>query len=143
MRSWSPSFQCGIQRTNATISNVTGETCDVLSFLQERVEFPERNFAGCAWESLNSLSSFYFYPSRSGIALTMDSLPPNDPNNNGNRSATQGKPAPYEGRNRRSARAVQGEAPMDVMGDMRDAPAVVVMFLIGVAAWLLRERCVC
>ena len=32
---------------------------------------------------------------------------------------------------------------MDVMGDLRDSPAVVVMFLIGVASWFLRERCVC
>ena len=32
---------------------------------------------------------------------------------------------------------------MDVMGDMRDSPVVVAMFLVGVVAWFLRERCIC
>jgi hypothetical protein len=32
---------------------------------------------------------------------------------------------------------------MDIIGDLDEAPAVVMMFLVGVAAWLLRERCVC
>ena len=66
----------------------------------------------------------------------MDALPPNDPNNNGNDSRNGqhgGKGAANQG----------GAASMDVIGDLHDAPAVVVMFLIGVATWLLRERCVC
>ena len=62
----------------------------------------------------------------------MDALPPNDPNNNNNNQARR-KDLAGEG----------GGAPMDVMGDLRDSPAVVVMFLIGVASWFLRERCVC
>ncbi len=73
----------------------------------------------------------------------MDSLPPNDPNNNGNINQANRKVTPYDGRTRRNARSGEGDAPMDVMGDMRDAPAVVVMFLVGVAAWFLRERCLC
>jgi hypothetical protein len=60
----------------------------------------------------------------------MDALPPNDPNQNNNQA-------------RRKDAAAQADAPMDVMGDLRDAPVVVVMFLIGVASWLLRERCIC
>jgi hypothetical protein len=32
---------------------------------------------------------------------------------------------------------------MDIIGNLDDSPAVVVMFLVGVAAWFLRERCVC
>ena len=72
----------------------------------------------------------------------MDSQPPNDPNNNQNNQSNR-KVLPYDGRRRQNTRPAQGDAPMDVMGDMRDAPAVVVMFLVGVAAWLLRERCVC
>jgi hypothetical protein len=64
----------------------------------------------------------------------MDSLPPNDPNNNRNR-ALQAKPDPME--NGRAG----GE--MDIIGNLHEQPAVVVMFLIGVATWLLAERCTC
>jgi len=60
------------------------------------------------------------------------------------------KETPYEGRGRQNGRngnnnnadANDGE-PMDVMGDMRDSPVVVMMFLMGVASWFLRERCMC
>lgn len=64
----------------------------------------------------------------------MDALPPNDPNQNNNQGNHQA---------RRKDGASQADAPMDVMGDLRDAPVVVVMFLIGFASWLLRERCIC
>ena len=63
----------------------------------------------------------------------MDALPPNDPNNNNNNNQARRKDLNDEG----------AGAPMDVVGDLRDSPAVVVMFLIGVASWFLRERCVC
>eukprot|EP00535_Pseudo-nitzschia_heimii_P008618 CAMPEP_0197178526 /NCGR_PEP_ID=MMETSP1423-20130617/3780_1 /TAXON_ID=476441 /ORGANISM="Pseudo-nitzschia heimii, Strain UNC1101" /LENGTH=81 /DNA_ID=CAMNT_0042628291 /DNA_START=81 /DNA_END=326 /DNA_ORIENTATION=+ len=81
----------------------------------------------------------------------MDSLPPNDPNrnngngngngnNNGRRAA---KEQPHDGsRSGRGGRQDDGQ-PMDIMGDMRESPAVVAMFLVGIASWLLRERCVC
>lgn len=63
----------------------------------------------------------------------MDSLPPNDPNNNNNNF--QAKPDPTDdGRN-------SGE--MDIIGNLQEQPAVVMMFLIGVASWLLQERCTC
>ena len=65
----------------------------------------------------------------------MDLLPPNDPNQNNNPGGNHHA--------RRKDDAAQADAPMDVMGDLRDSPVVVVMFLIGVASWLLRERCVC
>ena len=74
----------------------------------------------------------------------MDSLPPNDPNrsnnddDNGRRNA---KEQPFDGRRRGSGQR-DGE-PMGIMGDMNESPAVVMMFLVGVAAWILRERCVC
>jgi hypothetical protein len=73
--------------------------------------------------------------------MVMGPPPPNDPNNNHN-NAHQ-KELPYDGSNRRNGRPAQGDAPMDIMGDMRDSPAIVVMFLFGVASWFLRERCVC
>eukprot|EP00429_Kryptoperidinium_foliaceum_P090594 CAMPEP_0176186212 /NCGR_PEP_ID=MMETSP0121_2-20121125/1752_1 /TAXON_ID=160619 /ORGANISM="Kryptoperidinium foliaceum, Strain CCMP 1326" /LENGTH=72 /DNA_ID=CAMNT_0017524687 /DNA_START=125 /DNA_END=343 /DNA_ORIENTATION=- len=72
----------------------------------------------------------------------MDSQPPNDPNNNRNNQASR-KVVPFDGRSGRNARSGEGDAPMDIMGDMREAPAAVVMFLVGVAAWFLRERCIC
>jgi hypothetical protein len=73
----------------------------------------------------------------------MDPLPPNDPNNN------QGNPArvkevPYDGRRpRRNGTGQADGQPMDIIGDLRESPAVVIMFLMGVASYLLRERCVC
>jgi hypothetical protein len=74
--------------------------------------------------------------------MVMESQPPNDPNNNQNTPGRQ-KEMPHDGRSRRNGRQSQGDAPMDIMGDMRDSPAVVVMFLVGVVSWFLRERCVC
>jgi hypothetical protein len=71
----------------------------------------------------------------------MDPQPPDDPNNNNN-NQNRPKDLPYDGR-QRNGRPAQNGDPMDIMGDMRDSPAVVVMFLVGVAAWFLRERCLC
>jgi hypothetical protein len=71
----------------------------------------------------------------------MDSQPPNDPNRNNN--GVPQKEVPYDGRSRRNAGQNQGDAPMDIIGDLSDSPAVVIMFLIGVASWFLRERCAC
>jgi len=78
----------------------------------------------------------------------MDSLPPNDPNrNNNNNSGRQGaaKEQPYDGSRRNSGdnNGQQDGQPMDIIGDLNEAPAVVMMFLVGVAAWFLKERCVC
>ena len=79
----------------------------------------------------------------------MESQPPNDPNNNNNnhdnnhQGRAKAKEAPYDGRNRRNGDANGAQDGMDVMGDMRDAPAVFVMFFVGVAAWFLKERCAC
>jgi len=76
----------------------------------------------------------------------MDSLPPNDPNRNNNNDGNErqnAKEQPFDGRRRGHGSGQQDGQPMDIMGDMNEAPAVVMMFLVGVAAWFLRERCVC
>jgi len=77
----------------------------------------------------------------------MDPLPPNDPNrnNNGNNNNVAAKEAPYDGRRSQRNRQRQGQSgeTMDVVGDLQDSPVVVVMFLVGVASWFLRERCIC
>lgn len=83
--------------------------------------------------------------------MVMDSQPPNDPNrnndggnnNNHNSNQRRGKEQPHDGRRRGGSNGQQDGQPMDILGDLSDSPAVVVMFLVGVAAWLLRERCVC
>mmetsp|Transcript_8081 Transcript_8081/g.20196 ORF Transcript_8081/g.20196 Transcript_8081/m.20196 type:complete len:80 (-) Transcript_8081:146-385(-) len=79
----------------------------------------------------------------------MTTLPPNDPNrnnSNNNNNARAAKETPYEGRrsqrNRQPEQAQNGGT-MDVVGNLQDSPVVVVMFLVGVASWLLRERCIC
>jgi len=72
----------------------------------------------------------------------MDALPPNDPNgNNGNSDRRQAGKGDPSDRSQRRRDASNGT--MDVFGDLSDQPAVVVMFLVGVAAWLLREQCTC
>ena len=77
----------------------------------------------------------------------MDSLPPNDPNRNNNNNEDNGsrdaKEQPFDGSRRNNGNGHQDGQPMDILGDMNESPAVVMMFLVGVAAWLLRERCVC
>lgn len=84
----------------------------------------------------------------------MDALPPNDPNGNNNNARLSLKEQPYDGTTRRRGGRGAGsqggqqqdgqqQETMDVFGDLNEAPAVVVMFLVGVAAWFLRERCVC
>lgn len=64
----------------------------------------------------------------------MDSRPPNGNQNNHERR----KGVPHDG----SANNRQADT-FDFFGDMRDSPVVVIMFLVGVASWLLRERCIC
>lgn len=71
----------------------------------------------------------------------MDSLPPNDPNNNRPNSSQPTKEAPYDGSRR--GRQTDTDGRMDVIGDLQDSPAVVAMFVVGVLSWFLRERCVC
>ena len=71
----------------------------------------------------------------------MDSLPPNDPNRP-QPGAGPNKDIPHDGtpRNRRGVNA-RGE--MEVFGDLNDGGMVVMMFVVGVASWFLRERCIC
>ena len=65
----------------------------------------------------------------------MDPLPPNDPNRPPH-GQIQGKGDP-------TAHDQNGAAEMDIIGNLQDQPIVIVMFLIGVASWLLQERCTC
>jgi len=79
----------------------------------------------------------------------MDPLPPNDPNNNSNgNDEARGKEAPHDGRqNGRggggSGQELNENGEMDVIGDLRDQGFVMVLFLMGVASYLLREQCTC
>eukprot|EP00569_Conticribra_weissflogii_P000148 CAMPEP_0171354704 /NCGR_PEP_ID=MMETSP0878-20121228/44843_1 /TAXON_ID=67004 /ORGANISM="Thalassiosira weissflogii, Strain CCMP1336" /LENGTH=71 /DNA_ID=CAMNT_0011860683 /DNA_START=646 /DNA_END=861 /DNA_ORIENTATION=+ len=71
--------------------------------------------------------------------MAMDSLPPNDPNNNRNNGASSAKEGSVGPRT--NGQSESGD--MEMFGDLRDNGFVVVMFLMGVASWMLRERCVC
>ena len=69
--------------------------------------------------------------------MTMDSPPPNNNNNNNNNGA-------------RAKENALGPRPSGVnengdveMFNLQDNGMVVVMFLMSVAGWMLRERCVC
>jgi hypothetical protein len=74
----------------------------------------------------------------------MDPLPPNDPNNNmPGAGAGAPKEAPYDGRTAPRREQTDANARMDMVGDLRDSPVVVAMFLVGVVSWFLRERGVC
>ena len=86
-----------------------------------------RSFAPC------SISN-YLFPSLSCQKFDeMDPLPPNDPHRNLNNGQIQGKADARQ----------DGGAELDIIGNLQDQPIVVVMFLIGVATWLLQERCSC
>jgi len=80
----------------------------------------------------------------------MESLPPNDPNrnnngNNQNNGNAAGKDTPFDGRGRQRSGSNNNNnnGTMDFFGNMEDQPVVVMMFLVGVATWFLRERCIC
>ena len=72
--------------------------------------------------------------------MTMDSLPPNDPNGNNNNNH-RAKNEALNPTPRASGTNENGD--MEMFGDLQDNGFVVVMFLMGVASWMLRERCVC
>lgn len=72
----------------------------------------------------------------------MTTLPPDDPNRNNSGRNLHVKDIPHDGQRRRRQQQREGET-MDIFGDMQDSPAVVALFLIGLASWLLRERCIC
>lgn len=76
--------------------------------------------------------------------MTMDSLPPNDPNGNNNNNNNDSHRAKNEALNpapRASGTNENGD--MEMLGDLQDNGFVVVMFLMSMAGWMLRERCVC
>ena len=69
-------------------------------------------------------------------------MPPNNPNN-GNNGHVRAKDDP-NGQRRRDGRGRLNEnGEMDIIGDLRDQGFVMVLFLMGVASYLLRERCTC
>lgn len=72
----------------------------------------------------------------------MDSLPPNDPNDPNRRRSSRQKEIPYHPELQRSEQR-NADGTLDVLGNLQDSPVVVAMFLIGVASWFLRNRCVC
>jgi hypothetical protein len=73
--------------------------------------------------------------------MTMDSLPPNDPNGNNNNNNHRAKIEALDSTPRPSGTNENGD--MEMFGDLQDNGFVVVMFLMSVAGWMLRERCVC
>ena len=78
----------------------------------------------------------------------MDNDPNRNTNNNHNNDQNNrlaAKEQPYDGsrRGRGDGNDENDGQPMDIMGDLNEAPAAVVMFFVGVVAWLLREQCVC
>ena len=69
--------------------------------------------------------------------MTMDSPPPNNPNNNPD-SGVRAKEEAL--RPRGSGENEDGDMEMI---NLQDNGLVVVMFLMSVAGWMLRERCIC
>ena len=69
----------------------------------------------------------------------MDPLPPNDPTNPDRRRE---KEVPFDGSGQQGSN-VNANGEMDIIGDMREQPIVVAMFLMGLASWYLRSHCTC
>jgi hypothetical protein len=70
----------------------------------------------------------------------MDSPPP--PNDNNNPNGDAARASSKEEALRPRARGVNEDGDVEVF-NLQDNGIVVVMFLFGVASWMLRERCVC
>ena len=70
--------------------------------------------------------------------MTMDSPPPNNNNPHGANGAARAKEDAL--RPRSSGENENGDVEMF---NVQDNGLVVVMFLMSVAGWMLRERCVC
>ena len=77
--------------------------------------------------------------SRTYKKVIMSSPPPNNPNNNPN-SDVRAKEEALQPRARGSGENANGDMEMI---NLQDNGLVVVMFLMSVAGWMLRERCVC
>ena len=83
----------------------------------------------------------------------MDPLPPNDPNrnNNGNQNEPRAAKEVPEGRGRAGRQQLRngarlnerGEVELFGGGNLGDDTMIAAMVLMGVAAYLLREICVC
>jgi hypothetical protein len=74
--------------------------------------------------------------------MTMDSLPPNDPNQNGGHNNNGAHRSKEEALTPRAS-GTNENGDVEMFGDLQDNGFVVVMFLMSVAGWMLRERCVC
>jgi hypothetical protein len=72
----------------------------------------------------------------------MDSPPPNNNNNNPNNNNLRAKEEALRHPRQGSGNGQDENGDMD-MFNMQDNGMVVVMFLMSVAGWMLRERCVC
>ena len=72
-------------------------------------------------------------------------LPRNDPNNNrdNNNDRSAAKDVPQQGNQRRNGLNENGEMEVFGSGDVGDQMAVFALFLMGIASWILRERCIC
>ncbi|KAL3791539.1 hypothetical protein ACHAWO_009746 [Cyclotella atomus] len=66
--------------------------------------------------------------------MTMDSLPPNDPNGNNNNNNHRAKIEALDPTPRPSGTNENGD--MEMFGDLQDNGFVVVMFLMSVAGWM-------
>jgi len=65
----------------------------------------------------------------------MDALPPNDPNRNGRNDNNDSGGKDLNDNKK--------DDTVSMLGNLEDSPVVVAMFLISVASWFLRTRCVC
>jgi hypothetical protein len=96
---------------------------------------------------LLSFHSFLFGFAAAERTTMIDSLPPNDPSRNGshnNNNNNNNNNSSSQGGKQQDPREGSDERPMEVFGNLgQDAPAVIALFLISVATWFLRERCIC
>ncbi len=76
----------------------------------------------------------------------MDPLPPNDPNNNrNNHNRSSAKEVPQNGPRRASDNQLNENGEMEVFGggNLGDQGAILALFLMGLASYILRELCIC
>ena len=111
------------------------------AIVNEVIKVPQLSLLSIIYRfSFCSFPSVIPYPNRK-----MDSLPPNDPNNNRNNNNNRlpAKEVPRPGPRRDDQLNENGEMEVFGGGNLGDQGAILALFLMGVASWILRERCIC
>ena len=96
----------------------------------------------CFFKSYHTSTPCYNIKGRKEYILIMDSPPPNNNNNNNDDAALRAKEDALRPRGANNGGGVNENGDVE-MFNLQDNGIVIVMFLVSMASWMLRERCTC